>query len=68
MKERLTKRQQEKLTEAAEKLENAAADAFAALWYFERDSFKGWQWAYAAKAKAAAASKILNKLLPEKAR
>jgi len=39
-------RELKKLQAAAQMLEDAAADVFAACWYFERKSSKGKQWSW----------------------
>lgn len=66
---RISKRRIEKMTEAAQDLESACADAFASLWYYERDSeFKAGSWGHAAISKAERGLATLKKLHEEKAR
>lgn len=60
----LHKRQMKALQEAARILEKAASDAFAALWYFECDAWKGHSWGYTSVQEAKAALVILEKLFP----
>jgi hypothetical protein len=60
----MSKKNQRELDKAARILEKAAADAFAALWYFERDAWKGHSWGYTAVNDAEYAIEMLRKLFP----
>ena len=60
----MNKRKQKKLQDAAQLMENATADAFASLWYFENDSeYKGSNWGYGAIQKATKALADLKLLI-----
>ncbi len=58
----LSKKKQRELETAAKILEKAAADAFAALWYLERDAWKGHSWGHTAVVDAEHALTMLKKL------
>jgi len=58
---KVTKKQLKLLQDYAQTLEAAAADAFAALWYFERDSLKGANWSYVSVQKAKRALTLAEK-------
>lgn len=60
----LPKRKMAQLEEAARVMEKAAADAFAALWYFQNDAWKGHSWGYTSVADGERALEMLRKLFP----
>ena len=62
---KVSKKKLEALEEAAKLLEQAAADAFAALWYAQQDyAPKGAQWGIASRIKTKLGYQMMVKLFP----
>lgn len=60
---KISKKKLKELEVAAKLLEQAAADAFAALWYAQQDfAPRGAQWGFASKACAEQGHKAMSKL------